>query len=289
MRNTLVGYLAIAVLTLAVVFVAISGALPQASAQATGAKGPDILGIRTGMTPQEVYEKLKEIDPTHRVTVGQVLIPPVLGNQPVVYGMSPEALVTGSEIIAVQFSMPPNPQQAWSVYRAINGTIHTTPEQIIASLRQKYGQESVLVSPTSTPGLYWVYDEQGQLASPSVGAAKLHDCGNFLVPTSIGGLSSPGQPPQAGVSSQPIVDPFTITQFQDPTKNLPCQGWVIVEALIAGGVQNGVYTYNLITKITNVNIQKRAAVALSNVLNGIAAKKQQQDLDKARQQSVPKL
>ena len=283
MREIFIRYTVVAVFALAPVL----GANSKALAQATGAKGPEILGIRTGMTPQEVYEKLKEIDPTHRVTVGQVLIPPVLGNQPVVYGMSPESLVTGSEIIAVQFSMPPNPQQVWSVYRAINGTIHTTPEQIIASLRQKYGQESKSAMPG--PVMDWVYDEQWQLASPSVGAAKLHDCGNFLVPTSIGPLSNPIFPPQPGVLSIPIVDPFTITQFQDPTKNLPCQGWVIVQAEIGGGMQNGVYNESLTTTIKNANIQKRAAVTLSNALNNVAAKKQQQDLDKAHQQSVPKL
>lgn len=284
MRKALVGYVAVAASVLAVVFAANSAALAQAPA--TGAKGPDILGIRTGMTPQEVYNKLKEIDPTHRVTVGQVQIPPILGNQAVVYGMSPEALSTGSEMIAVAISMPPNPQQVWSVYRQINGTIHTTMDQVLDSLRQKYGPESKLAPPMTNPNLTWVYDEQGQLASPSVAAVKIHDCGNAFAPVSIGQLPNPIFPPQPGVLSAPIVDPFTLTQSQDPAKNLPCQGWVIVTAYVAGNMQSG---FSLTVTITNGNIEKRAAVALSTVLNNVANKKRQQDLDKARQQSVPTL
>jgi hypothetical protein len=61
---------------------------------------------------------------------------------------------------------------------------------------------------------------------------------------------------------------------------------VLVDAIIAGDLQNG---YSLTTTITNALIQKRAALALSNVLNNIAAKKQRQVIDKARQQSVPTL
>lgn len=281
MTKTLLGSVAVA---LAVVFGANSGVLAQAPA--TGAKGPDILGMRTGMTPQEVYNKLKEIDPTHRVTVGQVQIPPILGNQSVVYGMSPEALTTGSEVIAVAISMPPNQQQVWSVYRQINGTIHTTMDQIVDTLHQKYGPESKVTPPMTNPHLYWVYDEPGQLASPSLAASKLHDCGNAFAPVSIGPLSNPIFPPQPGVLSTPIVDPFTVTPSQDPTKNLPCQGWVIVDAFIAGNTQSG---FSLTVTITNVNIEKRAAVALSTVLNNVAQKKRQQELDKARQQSVPTL
>jgi hypothetical protein len=60
----------------------------------------------------------------------------------------------------------------------------------------------------------------------------------------------------------------------------------LVEARIGGDMQNGFF---LAITITNANIEKRAALALSTVLNNIAAKKQQQDLEKARQQSVPKL
>jgi hypothetical protein len=281
MRKTLVGFIHVATLALAVVFAANSGAL----AQATGTRGPDILGVRTGMTPQEAYAKLKEIDPTHRVTVGQALIPPILGNQPVAYGMSPEALTTGSDVMAVAISMPPNPQQVWSVYRQINGTIHTTLDQVLDSLRKKYGPESKLVAP-ATPALTWIYDEQGQLASPSVAAVKIHDCQNAFAPVSIGSLPNATFPPQPGVLSVPIVDPFTVTQYQDPSKNLPCQGWVVVTAYVVGDMQRG---FNLTVTITNVNIEKRAALALTAVLNNIAGKKRQQELDKARQQSVPTL
>ena len=287
MRKTLVGHIAVGAFVLAVVL----GANSIALAQATGAKGPDILGLRTGMTPQEVYEKLKEIDPTHRVTVGQVLIPPILGNQPVAYGMSPEALITGSEIIAVAISMPPNPQQVYIVHRQLNQTIHTTVDQIVASLRQKYGQESAPpVGPPNSPIMTWLYNEQGQLASPSVAATTLHDCGNTgLTFAGVGNMPNVSEPPQPGVSSQPIVNPFTVSPIQDPTKNLPCQGWVLVRAIVIGKIQNGTYDDSLDITISAYGIEKRAAYALGNALTAIANKQQQQDLNKARQGSVPAL
>jgi len=257
----------------------------QAPSPSSGGKEPDILGIRTGMTPQEVYERLKEIDPTHRVTVGQVLVPSVLGNQPAVYGMSPEALSNGSEIISVAITVPPNPQQVWSIFRQ-TPRIHTTLDQILASLRQKYGQESAGQGGGVSWGLTWVYDEQGQLASPSIAAVKLHDCGNAFSPITVGSLPNSTTPPQAGVSPPPIVDPITVSQYQDPTKNLPCQGWVLVQASIGGDLQNG---FGLSLTITNANIEKRAALALSNALKSVAAKQQQKQLDNARKQSVPVL
>ncbi len=88
MRKTFVRQI-VAGLFAVVLFGAALVAMAQAPAPATGDKGPDILGLRVGMTPQEVYTLLQSIDETHRVTVGQVLIPPILGNQPAVYGMAP--------------------------------------------------------------------------------------------------------------------------------------------------------------------------------------------------------
>jgi hypothetical protein len=255
------------------------------AADALGGVGPDILGLQTGMTPDQVYNKLKEIDPTHRVTVGQVLIPP-LGKQAVVYGMSPEALSGGADVVTVQMSMPPNPQQVWTVYRQMSGKIHTTIGQLLDSLHQKYGQESHRQGAENNPDLIWVYDQQGRLADAGTAAKVLHDCGNAFNPVSIGQLPPPFSPPQAGVFPPPIVNPFTLSQYQDPTKNVACQGWVLVHGVIAGDLQNG---YNLTLSITNALIQKRAALALSNVLNGVANNQAQQQLQRAREQSVPKL
>jgi hypothetical protein len=273
---------------------AILAANSSAMAQASGSKGPDILGLRVGMSPQEAYDTLKNIDPTHRVTVGQILIPAVLGNKAAVYGMSPESLSTGDEMIAVSITLPPNPQQVWYVHRMLTQKIHTTLDPIIASLRQKYGQESVPISGRPDTVMNWLFDEQGKPADPQTAAATMHNCGNSgLTAISTGNMPPPGQPPPAGVL--PEVNAITapmqvqISPILDPSKNPACQGWVVVQAHASGGIVNGAYSYNLDTTIIAYGIQKRSAVALSNVLNNASAQKDQQILNKAKQESVPKL
>src|ERR1700733_8612136 len=121
---------------------------------ASGDAGPDILGVRTGMSPEQVYEMLKGIDVTHCVTVAQVSIPALLGDKTAVFAMAPESRNSGSaETMSVWISLPPNPQQVWSVQRQFNGSIHTTIGQIIESHRQKYGPETVasISNPNATP------------------------------------------------------------------------------------------------------------------------------------------
>ena len=290
MRPSIVGKIAVGVFALTLLGAALSttGQTPSA---ATGAKGPDILGIRVGMSPQEVYTLLQGIDPTHRVTVGQLLIPAVTGNQPVVYGMAPEKLSDGPEMIAVAISLPPNPQQVFLVHRQLNQSIHTTVDQIVASLRQKYGQESVPpVGGANNPSFSWVYNEQGQLAPPSVGAKVIHDCGNTgLTFISTGNMPPFAFPPQPGVLSQTIVGPLQLSSIADPSKNPQCQGWVLVHADVVGKIQNGNYDDTLDVTISAFGVQKRAAYALGSALDGAANKQQQQQLNKAQQQSVPKL
>src|SRR5579862_7801081 len=77
-------------------------------AHASSDAGPDILGVRTGMSPEQVYETLKGIDVTHRVTVAQVSIPALLGNKTAVFAMAPESRNGGSaETMSVWISLPP--------------------------------------------------------------------------------------------------------------------------------------------------------------------------------------
>jgi len=92
---------------LIVVLQARSAAIAQTSA-APGGNGPDILGIRVGIPPQEAYTQLQKLDPAHRVTVGQVPIPALLGDKAAVYAMAPESLNGGlNETINISISVPP--------------------------------------------------------------------------------------------------------------------------------------------------------------------------------------
>jgi hypothetical protein len=281
------------VFVLIVVLGAGSGAIAQTPAAAAG--GPDILGMRVGISPQEAFTLLQKIDPAHRVTVGQVPIPALLGDKAAVYAMAPENLNGGlAETINVSISVPPNPQQVIQIHRTLNQTIHTTVDQIVASLRQKYGPES-FSNPGSfpnSPNMFWLYDRKGQLANPTVGAATMRLCGNnYFQFTSAGNFPIAGQTVQPGVltSAYGVNSPFQITPIQDPAKNPQCAGWVRVNAYVQGGQSNGVYNYSLDVTITDFDTQKSAAVALSVFLNNAQNQKQQQDLNKAKQQSVPTL
>jgi hypothetical protein len=264
-------------------------------AHAEGAGGPDILGVRTGMSPEQVYEALKNIDVTHRVTVSQVPIPALLGNKTAVYAMAPESRNSGGqETMSVWISLPPNAQQVWSVQRQFNASIHTTIEQIVDSLRQKYGPETVSsMSNPNAPDMFWIYDGKGRLADPATGKHIQKDCGNYgLQPVPIGNMPGPpaGQVQAGAISSAYWVNgPLQITDQNDPTKHMDCQGWIQIHAYASGGMDHGVFNDSLFVSITDFGIQKRAAYALNQVLTGASNKQLQQDLNKANQQAVPKL
>ena len=268
-------------------------------AHAEGTGGPDILGVRTGMSPEQVYETLKGIDVTHRVTVAQVSIPALLGDKTAVFAMAPEGRNSGSaETMSVWISLPPNPQQVWSVQRQFNGSIHTTIGQIIESLRQKYGPETVasMSNPNANPNapdMFWIYDGKGHLADSATGKHIQKDCANYgLQPISIGNL--PG-PPASQVAAGAVSAAFSVQGpilmgVYDPTQHLDCQGWIQIHAYASGGfLDHGVFNDSLFVSITDFGIQKRAAYALNQVLTGAANKQLQQDLNKANQQAVPKL
>jgi hypothetical protein len=279
------------VFVLALVLGANSNAVAQTPA--AGGKGPDVLGVRTGMSPQEVYEVLKNIDPAKRVTVGQVPIPPLLGDKAAVYGMAPENLNSSiTENVQAYITLPPNPQQVWRVHRQLSNSIHTTGEQLVASLREKYGQEYYL-GPGAVPGvIIWLYDQQGRSANGTRPAMTLKNCVfSYMQASGIWNFPGGVQFVLPGVLPGMVVNsPVQISTLLDPTKNPPCPGLVMVRAEINGGVlSTGVYNYNLDVTLTDYTIQNNSAYALNVFLENLSAKKQQQDLDKAKAQSGPKL
>jgi hypothetical protein len=267
----------------------------MSTAHAAGDVGPDILGIRTGMSPEQAYDMLKGIDVTHRVTVGQVPIPALLGNKTAVYAMAPESRNGGGEEnMSVWISLPPNAQQVWSVQRQFNNSIHTTMEQIVDSLRQKYGVETVSSMLPNHIDMFWIYDGKGHLADLATGKHIQKDCSNYgLQPVSIGNMPGPpGSLVQAAALATAYAPngPLQITDLNDPTKHLDCQGWIQIHAYATGGVlDHGVFNDSLFVSITDFGIQKRAAYALNQFLTGVGNKQLQQDLNKAKQQAVPKL
>jgi len=294
MHIATVSRVASTIFVLALALGANSGAVAQTPAPAANGKGPDILGIRTGMSPEEAYAMLKNIDPAKRVTVGQVPIPPLLGDKAAVYGMAPENLNGGSinENVQAYITLPPNPQQVWRVHRQLSNSIHTTGVQLVASLREKYGQEYYL-GPGAVPGaIIWLYDQQGRSANGTRPPMTLKNCVfSYMQASGIWSFPGGAQFILPGVLPGTVVNgPVQISALLDPTKNPPCLGLVMVRAEISGGVlSTGVYNYNLDVTLTDYTIQNNSAYALNVFLESGVAKKQQQDLDKAKAQSGPKL
>jgi hypothetical protein len=270
--------------------------LPQATGPAPtpGGVGPDILGVKTGMSAQEAYTALMNLDPARRVTVSQVPIPALLGDKTAVFGMAPENLNSGGDgSISAMISLPPNAQQVWQVHRQLVSSIHTTVAPILASLRQKYGQESQGYPEPNPTALTWLYDEQGHLANPATAEMTLRSCNNSGESAiTVGNINAGNQvvaPGSVGAGYQ-ITGPIVISPLQDPTKNLQCQGIVLVRAGVSGGQDgNGVYNYSLDVTVIDYGIEKRAAYALSGVLAAVASKQRQRQLNNAEGQSVPKL
>jgi hypothetical protein len=268
--------------------------LGLSAAHAAGDAGPDILGVRTGMSPEQVYEALKSIDVTHRVTVAQTAIPALLGQKTAVFAMAPESRNSGGEEnLSVWISLPPNAQQVWSVQRQFNASIHTTVEAIVDSLRQKYGPETFSRMSPNNPDMFWIYDAKGHLTDPTTGKHIQKDCANFgLQPISVNGLPSPPGslvPPAAQSGLFSIQGPIQMGVY-DPTQHLDCQGWIQIHAYASGGfLDHGVFNDSLFVSITDFGIQKGAIYALNQVLTGAANKQLQNDLNKANKQAVPSL
>ena len=263
-------------------------------------KLPDILGITTGMAPQEAYKLLKEHDPGHTVALQQWTIPQLYGDKPITLIMN--AANTGREVMFLQLTLPPMPQAVWEIHRDIPQFTSTT-QNVINSLVQKYGNPwtpySVPGSPPSNPGaMQWLFDQQGNpVPSPTTQADSLAmtTCigqtmqiwymafGNL--PTPAGSATSnslvPGNP---RTSTQTLPPPF------DPGKNMLCNNLILVKALINGGVvQPGDLRFTLSIQIDDFGLQHRTGIALNDQLNAIVSKGAQQERNNAQQQAVPKL
>jgi hypothetical protein len=85
------------------------------------------------MSPGDAYNAIRAFDSVHRVRIGQVAIPQLLGAKPAVYAMAPETENSIVDDLYVNLTLPPNPQQVWQIHRTLNG-IPNTLEQITASL-----------------------------------------------------------------------------------------------------------------------------------------------------------
>jgi len=135
---------------------------------------PDILGIQLGMPVREAHAKLQADLPKNKLQVETTNLPTI--DKPVIasFSSNPQQGIMmgdGGDSVTVYVTLPPNKQAVWWVERTRffpdKGIAKGT---LLASLREKYGKETVAWIVTGTPtnddskvtALVWLFDEQGR-------------------------------------------------------------------------------------------------------------------------------
>jgi hypothetical protein len=295
MPNATARHAANIVFVLVVVLGASSGAIAQTPAPAAGGNGPDILGITTGMSPQQAYEILKAHDPGHVVALQQITIPQLYGDKPITHAMNPTTTGQADKIL-VLLTMPPNQQVVWQVHRQL-GPFSATTSNVLNSMYQKYGMPWN-PNPNSPPipgNMQWFFDRQGHLVkitSPADVLAMKNCLAGPMTPwygdyqpvagefAATDTLQNGG--PRASVMPMPPV--------YDPSKNPQCNNMIYVRATVNGGsVRDSDLQFYLDITMSDITVQHRSFMTLNDALNNIVQKGAQQEHDNAQQQTVPKL
>lgn len=235
---------------------------------------PDILGIQLGMPVRDAYAKLQAGLPKNKLQVGTINLPTI--EKPVIESFTSapqETIGMGMEadIVKVYATLPPNKQAVWKVERT-----HYFPEKgiakvtLLASLREKYGKETVAWIVTGTPttddskvtALVWLFDEQGRPgALPS--SMRIENC------------------PTGSNLAESSLPPYVV-------RNWCHTSFIAVMAQFSTSMTSELYDRMTVTMV-NLPFGLRAGDATENWKKEIAEGAHKRDLEKGRQQEKPKL
>jgi hypothetical protein len=245
-----------------------------AAATASGAALPDIVGLRPAIPAQQAYDFLKAYDRAARVYVSDT----PLGAQPISPKLFPYQLVLAqdpnpTEVISVSLTLPPSKASVWRVSRltAFAAGKAPTVENVIDSLRAKYGPEAVLISPNNMPAnsrLAWYFDETGKRVERPGGLSP-NSCAGQLGPTDEGGNLADTHG-LAYVLLQPLDDRQGIRE---------CRAVIVVLAQMTPvpGTANFRVVGRLRVTIADLPLEARAhAATLAMVAKGNAAEGEQE-------------
>ena len=250
-------------------------------------KLPDVLGIHLGMSPQDALAKMKPLYPeNHALGLGAVPGYVKFGHapdSPWIQTISAKAEACGNDAcgdtIFIIFNGPPEKQGAVGIERGIGFPEgqRPTPDAVKAALLQKYGSNPFVVAPNV---MGWVYDEQGQPIAPPNGKSLVQCAGNISTAPA-GGPSPTNAAPEYGLTGIYPLKPSDVTQMMRD----PCRVGVYVLANLnaAGQVVN-----SFDVKMSENSASTRAAISEQQYLDTVAAGQQQQQLNKAQKQAVPK-
>jgi hypothetical protein len=132
-------------------------------------KMPDVIGVHLGMNPQEALDILHKQYPSDRFQeIPGVLVP--FGKRPNAgfNVIMPDPLGTQDAILTL--TAPPTKQVVWRITR-YNRHMHVSHDTLMATLREKYGKESAVLTtggattdPRQVGQMFWLFDERGNRA-----------------------------------------------------------------------------------------------------------------------------
>lgn len=255
---------------------------------------PDILGIQLGMPARDAHAKLQAQLPKNRIQIDSDNMPTI--EKPVIKSFSsmpPQQIMTGQEgdEVKVGVTLPPNKQTVWKVVRRLffpnKGIPKTT---LLASLREKYGKESIsnlaqgkpAVDDTKIESLLWLFDEEGRPVSlPLAPGGKGLDYQTSLI---LPGCANGTWDIHLG-----LIEVYAdLYKGNNPQNDWCYAHYTAVYALLSQSDPPELYGQMSIS-VMSYPMALRASEATLKWKKDIAAGKHQEDLEKAKQQDKPKL
>ena len=184
----------------------------------------DVLDIKLGMPAEAAMAILKKNYPGSKITLERTpdyesvwyWLERENPSHKWVYKIAVNYNGLGGDNIVVGLSLPPSKQVVQSIGRATSLEEPVAVENIVASLRKKYGQETYAFDEVEKDFL-WVYDTQGNRVKPAAITENATRC-----ELSMGGDSG------GALISLAVTRPYE----RDTLKNNPCLSLVILHASI---------------------------------------------------------
>jgi hypothetical protein len=239
------------------------------AAGVSAAKLPDIKGLHLAMTQEEAVAIIKSLYPANAIRMdsskqadGTVRITTIKTGQ----DCNPVC-----DTINVAINYPPNPAHVVGISRTVKSdpSHRPTVDTVVASLRQKYGQE--LHSPGTGPTLLaWEWDENGQLINPS-------------------GPSNWSPADCAGVSVSPPGGVTVADMIPHYTRDLCSRNVYLRVQLVTLNVSGLQVVDQIYMSLAEQSMATRDAIAAQQAVEDANAAKQKQQLKNAQQQKAPSL
>ena len=264
--------LPVGLIVVALSFCSLAAQTKQNGASAPSAL-PDLVGIRPGMPAQEAYTILKARNANIKIGMGQAPIPG-FGDKPVVTEMRAQVTDPAApETITVWLTIPPTKQVVFAVGRLLEYDPNQPllRSKIMESLREKYGTET----DAGNWQAFWGFDEHG--GRPEMVRLKQLNCmsrghGNLMVGA-----------PQTPTFAAPSMLVYS------PEADNGCESLIKLNAYFKGrGGVDSTYIYNISLLLCDAHLQRQTQEAYQAYLANAGAAKSREELEKAKQRTLPK-